>query len=603
MEEAEADRLLELGVALDLDVGPRPEAVEHLALGRAQPVEAGVPRLREAAADLGADRVDRAVARPAVGEELEDPQLLAGRDVGGDRHAPGVRGRLDVDGGAVGPVDLVIHRGRHQQAAVGRAVGEEHEPVVLVVLLGAQRRRQRGGGARVRVLGRLRPAVLVGDQLGLHDDPDRIVDGLDLVEDRGGAALGERDDARRGHPDLPADRRAPVHAALQEPGAEVEDALVLDQLAVADVEQLVVDEEPQELAVGDAEDGLARLGVAVGRLGVRQRPDLVEAVEVRAGQPVGLALVEVAAQADVAVGEREQRLALGEQLEPQARLAQGPRLDAEGGVLDHAPASSSSSARSRTTTSAPCGAQGVGVADPVDADDAPEPARAAGLDAGDRVLEHGRVRRRPRRARRAPARNVSGAGLPFRPSRVATMPSTISSNRSRIPAASRTSRQLELEETTARRSPASRAARDVADRALVDLDAVARDELEHEVVLAVAQAVDRLGARLVVGRAVREVDAARPEERADPVVARPAVDVLVVVRARVEGHERLAGALRALAQVVVEHLLPRGGMDLRGLREHAVEVEQARLDAVGQSQHAAETTRGAPDPGDERRVA
>ena len=54
---------------------------------------------------------------------------------------------------------------------------------------------------------------------------------------------------------------------------------------------------------------------------------------------------------------------------------------------------------------------------------------------------------------------IARAGLPFRRSRVATMPSTISSNRSRISAASRTSRQLELEETTARRSPASRAAR------------------------------------------------------------------------------------------------------------------------------------------------
>ena len=100
-----------------------------------------------------------------------------------------------------------------------------------------------------------------------------------------------------------------------------------------------------------------------------------------------------------------------------------------------------------------------------------------------------------------------------------------------------------------------------------------------------------------------QLDAARREERAHAVVARLAVDVLVVVVARVERHEALAGAVRALAQVVVEHLLPRRGMDLRGLRQHAVEVEQARLDVIRQSQHAAETTRGAPDPDRERRVA
>ena len=39
---------------------------------------------------------------------------------------------------------------------------------------------------------------------------------------------------------------------------------------------------------------LARLGVAVARLGVGQRMQLVEAVQVRARQAVRLALVEVA---------------------------------------------------------------------------------------------------------------------------------------------------------------------------------------------------------------------------------------------------------------------------------------------------------------------
>jgi hypothetical protein len=44
---------------------------------------------------------------------------------------------------------------------------------------------------------------------------------------------------------------------------------------------------------------------------------------------VGLALVEVAADADVPVGQREDRLRARERVEPQLRLGQGPRLDRE----------------------------------------------------------------------------------------------------------------------------------------------------------------------------------------------------------------------------------------------------------------------------------
>src|SRR6185312_13017023 len=78
-------------------------------------------------------------------------------------------------------------------------------------------------------------------------------------------------------------------------------------------------------------------------------PDLVQAVEVGAHQAGGLALVEVAAHPDVAVGQREDRLGLGEHVEVQRRLAERPRIDREVGVVDHR-----SSLRSATTTLAPC---------------------------------------------------------------------------------------------------------------------------------------------------------------------------------------------------------------------------------------------------------
>ena len=82
VEEAEADRLLQLAVAVDLDVRPVPEVVQVLALARHQPVPARVPRRRERGVDLVAHRRQRALARPAVGEELRDRQAPVRRQLG-----------------------------------------------------------------------------------------------------------------------------------------------------------------------------------------------------------------------------------------------------------------------------------------------------------------------------------------------------------------------------------------------------------------------------------------------------------------------------------------------------------------------------------------
>ena len=119
------------------------------------------------------------------------------------------------------------------------------------------------------------------------------------------------------------------------------------------------------------------LRVAVAGLGVGQRAHLVEPVQVGARQAVRLALVEVPAQADVPVGEREHRLGLGEQVEVELGLAQRPRLDRERRVLDHG--ARSSSARSLDDDVGAVRAQRVGLADPVDADDEAEAAGAPGL--------------------------------------------------------------------------------------------------------------------------------------------------------------------------------------------------------------------------------
>src|SRR5690606_15898008 len=132
---------------------------------------------------------------------------------------------------------------------------------------------------------------------------------------------------------------------------------------VADVERLVVHEQADHLAVGDVDDRLALLRVAVGRLGMREGTLLVERVQVRARHPVRLALVEVAAHADVAVGQREDRLGLRQSVKAELRLADAPRLHREQGPvsgdlalpLDHS--TSNNSDRSDTTMSAPCSAR------------------------------------------------------------------------------------------------------------------------------------------------------------------------------------------------------------------------------------------------------
>ena len=62
VEQREADRLLELGVALELDVGRVPEVVEVRALLGEQPVPARVDGARQRGGDLVAER-----RRPSAG--------------------------------------------------------------------------------------------------------------------------------------------------------------------------------------------------------------------------------------------------------------------------------------------------------------------------------------------------------------------------------------------------------------------------------------------------------------------------------------------------------------------------------------------------------
>src|SRR5258708_89995 len=245
-------------------------------------------------------------------------------------------------------------------------------------------------------------------------------------------------------------------SAAPDPSSQVEPPLMRPQLAVAQVKRLVVDQEADQLAVDDVDQGLSRFRHAVRRLRVGLRVRFVHAVEVAARQDVRLALVEVAAPAQVAVGQGEQRLGLGDQLRIEPRLRQAPRFDRERGLLDHG--RSASSARSATTMSAPCSASCAAWRTRSTPTTSPNPpARPASTPASASSKTAAWAGSSP--SARAPARNGSGAGLPRRCSRSATIPSIRTSNRSEIPAAASTSAQLALDVTTAGHSPASLTAR------------------------------------------------------------------------------------------------------------------------------------------------
>lgn len=111
-------------------------------------------------------------------------------------------------------------------------------------------------------------------------------------------------------------------------------------------------------------------------------------------------------------------------------------------------------------------------------------------------------------------------------------------------------------------------------RALVDLDAVAGNGVVDQLVLAVAEAAHGFMQRRIVGRALGQVDRSRLQEIPNAIEARLAVHMELVVGGDVERPERLTGPGRALAQVLVEHALPGPRVDARCVGDDPVEIEK-----------------------------
>ena len=190
------------------------------------------------------------------------------------------------------------------------------------------------------------------------------------------------------------------------------------------------------------------------------------------------------------VREREHRLGLGERVEVERGLTHRPGLDREVGMLDHAALEQLGQIGDDDVGAVR--SQRVGLADAVDADDEAEPARPSRRDAGERVLEHRRLARAPRRACGG-GRNMSGAGLPRRCSRSATI--AVDPHLEQIGDAGRLQHLAAVGAGGDDRAPQAGVTRRLHEphRALVGLDASRVDHRQDELVLAVTEAGDRVG--------------------------------------------------------------------------------------------------------------
>ena len=327
LEQGEPDGLLQLGVAVDLDVCALPEAVEDRALAREQAVEALVAGDGEGAGELVAQRGQLTVARPRVGHELGERDRLARFQLRAHGE-PGVVGRgLAVPVDLSGAVDVVVGGGADQQPGAQGAVHEGEPAAVGVVLLRLERVLEQvvcaGVAGQVRLLG-------VGDEPGLQHDLGGPLQRTHGVAQGEHAALVQRHQPGGADLDGTPARRAPAQLARERARAEVQHALVVQEAARADVERMALDQQSHRGAVDRVHQRLGRLRVAVPGLGVDHRAQLVHARQVRARHTDRLALVEGSADAETAVRDGEDGLGARQVVELQPGLAQAPGFDGEG---------------------------------------------------------------------------------------------------------------------------------------------------------------------------------------------------------------------------------------------------------------------------------
>jgi hypothetical protein len=281
LEQRVAQRVLDLRVAVQLDVRLRPNLVERRPLEHGEFLEAERASALEAAPDVGHQRGGVTAARPVIGEQLHQTHRLS--RCSGARQRPARErplGRRRVAKARRRGDHIVVHARRDDIAAAPRLMDHQGLASVLLDQAGHQRiRRQRGTRPRV---GRPGSLPRSGVKLRVHGDLHRLLDRLELVLDRRELPMTERHQPPRPQPHLVAARRAPAQRPRQQPGAQVQHPLVRDDRAGPHVQRLTLDDKPDPRTVSHIHQHLVEVRIAEPAVGVRDRPRLEEAAQVGA---------------------------------------------------------------------------------------------------------------------------------------------------------------------------------------------------------------------------------------------------------------------------------------------------------------------------------
>src|SRR5665811_708012 len=148
-----------------------------------------------------------------------------------------------------------------------------------------------------------------------------------LVLDTGQVPVLERDEASRLDGEPTSVGRAPHYPSLESTRAHIQDALILEDVRVLESEGLVVHIKTHDRAVRHSQDGLPGLWESVRALWIDQGPGLIEAVQHRRGIVDRTTFILRPAQAQIAVGEGEDALQLGNVLRVESALDQAVLID------------------------------------------------------------------------------------------------------------------------------------------------------------------------------------------------------------------------------------------------------------------------------------
>jgi hypothetical protein len=298
LEEVEADRLLDVRGAVDLDVRAAPERLDLGGVILLDAVIAGRGGTVERAVDA---REQVAVGRlrgPVVGDELRQPQRLAHPERGLDDEA----GAVVLGARAGGHVGVMGHPARQLQPAVAR-----HQLQQRAAAVGARSDRRQHLLREALAAARIVPGLLgrVRDQLRRDRDARRRVERDDLVVERREMPIRQRCQPARAHQQpLPA-RSLELDLPHQHPDPHVEHALKAEHTRRREIERLVVDEQPDWRPVRRRGDRLPGTRQPERVFRIDDRPRLVKATEDHARIVRRRALLGRAAHSEIAVADRE----------------------------------------------------------------------------------------------------------------------------------------------------------------------------------------------------------------------------------------------------------------------------------------------------------